>query len=55
MPCAKGRVRPAGRIAATVACLLVVVFARHGGAQQAPLSEVLSFLLTNRGVQTGDF
>ena len=35
--------------------LLVLAVSRHAEAQQAPLSDVLSFLLTNRGVQTGDF
>ena len=55
MPCVEGGVPRAGRIGAAVACLLLVALPRNAVAQQAPLSDVLSFLLTNRGVQTGDF
>lgn len=47
--------RPTWLVSAIIACLLVVARPPQALAQDAPLSEVLSFLLTNRGVQTGDF
>ena len=55
MPCVEGPVRRCRCIGAAVACVLLMVLPRHAVAQQTPLSDVLSFLLTNRGVQTGDF
>jgi hypothetical protein len=55
MPCVDQRVSRAAHTGAAVAFLLALVLPTHAMAQQAPLSDVLSFLLTNRGVQTGDF
>jgi len=54
MPCVEQWARRAGRIGAAIACLMLAA-PKPAAAQQAPLSDVLSFLLTNRGVQTGDF
>ena len=55
MPSVDATLRHAGRLVVATACLLLLALPRHADAQEAPLSDVLSFLLTNRGVQTGDF